>query len=66
MAENGKLAIERAALRAALPATQEFQGITGVLSCDAFGDCGTGRINIYHHRDSGTTDASRLPVVYRC
>ena len=65
VAENGKLAIERAALRAALTATQEFQGITGVLSCDAFGDCGTGRINIYHHRDSRITDAAQLPVVYR-
>ena len=58
VAENGRLTVERAALRA-------FAGITGVLSCDAFGDCGTGRVNIYHHRDSGTTDASRLPVVYR-
>lgn len=23
------------------------------------------RVNIYHHPDSGTADASRLPVVYR-
>ena len=65
VAENGKLTIERAALRAALTAKQEFQGITGVLSCDAYGDCGTGRINIYHHRDSRITDAAQLPVVYR-
>ena len=65
VAEHGKLTVDRAALRAALAATQDFQGITGVLSCDAFGDCGTGRINIYHHRDSRTTDAAQLPVVYR-
>ena len=65
VAEHGKLTVDRAALRAALTATQDFQGITGVLSCDAFGDCGTGRINIYHHRDSRTTDAAQVPVVYR-
>ena len=64
-AQQGRLTVDRAALRAALTATQDFQGITGVLSCDAFGDCGTGRINIYHHRDSRTTDAAQVPVVYR-
>ena len=65
VAEGGKLTLDRAALRAALTGTQGFQGITGVLSCDAFGDCGSGRINIYDHRDSGITDAAQLPVVYR-
>lgn len=65
VAEHGRLTLDRAALRAALTATHDFQGIIGVLSCDAFGDCGTGRINIYHHRDSGITDAAQVPVVYR-
>ena len=65
VAEGGKLSLDRAALRAALTATRGFQGITGVLSCDAFGDCGSGRINIYDHQDSGITDAAQLPVVYR-
>ena len=65
VAEHGKLTLDRAALREALTATRNFRGITGVLSCDAFGDCGTGRINIYHHRDSGITDAAQVPVVYR-
>ena len=65
VAERGKLTLDRARLREALTATRNFQGITGVLSCDAFGDCGTGRINIYHHRDSRLTDAAQLPVVYR-
>ena len=65
VAKDGMLTLDRAALRAALTATQNFQGLTGLLSCDAFGDCGTGRINIYHHRDSGITDAAQLPVVYR-
>ena len=65
VAENDMLTVDRAALRNALTATRNFQGITGVFSCDAFGDCGTGRINIYHHRDSRLTDAAQLPVVYR-
>ena len=65
VAAGGKLSLDRAALRAALTATQGYRGITGVLSCDAFGDCGTGRINIYDHRDSRITDAAQLPVVYR-
>ena len=65
VADGGRLTLDRAALRAALTATRGFQGITGVLSCDAFGDCGSGRINIYDHQDSGITDAAQLPVVYR-
>ena len=36
----------------------------GTLSCDRFGDCGTGRMNIYHHTDRSVTDVSRLSVVY--
>ena len=65
VARGGRLHVDRAALREALGAMTGFRGITGVLSCDAFGDCGTGRINIYDHRDSTITDASHLAVVYR-
>ena len=63
--EGGKLYIDRGALRQEIGATADFQGITGVLACDDFGDCGSGRVNIYHHADSGVTDAGQLPVVYR-
>ena len=65
VAENGQLYIDRAALRAEIGATSGFQGLIGPLSCDDFGDCGTGRINIYHHTDSSVTDAAQLPVVYQ-
>ena len=65
VAENGKLYIDRAALRATVGGTAGFQGLIGPLSCDDFGDCGTGRINIYHHTDSSVTDAAQLPVVYQ-
>ncbi len=63
--DGGKLYINRAALRTQIRATADFQGITGVLSCDDFGDFGTGRINIYHHTDPDVTDTAQLPVVYR-
>ncbi len=63
--KGGRLHLDRAALRGAMGAMTGFQGITGVLACDAFGDCGTGRINIYDHRDSSVTDAAQLAVVYR-
>jgi len=55
--------IDRAGLRDALGATN-ISGLVGAVSCDAFGDCGTGRMNIYHHPDTGVTDVARLPVVY--
>ena len=65
LAKGGRLHLDRAALREAMGAMTGFQGITGVLSCDAFGDCGTGRINIYDHTDSSITGAAELAVVYR-
>jgi len=59
------LYVDRLALRQEIAATTDFQGIVGVLSCDDFGDCGAGRINIYRHLDTSVTDAAQLPVVYR-
>jgi branched-chain amino acid transport system substrate-binding protein len=59
------LYIDRARLRAALGGTSGFSGIIGTISCDEFGDCGTGRVQISQHTDSTMTDIDRLPVVYR-
>lgn len=59
------LYIDRARLRAALGGTSGFSGIIGTISCDEFGDCGTGRVQISQHADSTMTDIDRLPVVYR-
>ena len=65
--EDGEdLLIDRAELRAAMSATSEFAGIIGTLSCDEFGDCGTGAVQIAHNPDPGAaTDARELPIVYR-
>ena len=59
------LYIDRGKLREALTGFSDFEGIIGVIACDEFGDCGTGRVQISHHRDSGMTDISALPIVYR-
>ena len=42
-----------------------LEGIIGVISCDEFGDCGTGRVHISHHTDPSVTDIAELPVIYR-
>ena len=63
--EGSKLYIDRVALREEIAATTDFQGIIGTLTCDEFGDCGTGRVNIYYHADSSITDVAQLPVEYQ-
>ena len=62
--EGGRLYIDRAAVRSRIGAAR-LEGLIGAISCGAFGDCGTGRQNVYHHTDSSVTDVARLPVVYR-
>ena len=63
--DGDTLYIDRARLREALTGTTGFRGIIGVISCDEFGDCGTGRVHISHHTDSKVTDIAKLPIVYR-
>ena len=62
--DGDTLNIDRAALRDALDGTADFRGIIGTITCDDFGDCGTGRSVIHLHEDSSVTDPSLLPVVY--
>ena len=59
------LYIDHAALRNALDGTVDFQGIIGTMTCDDFGDCGTGRSVVHLHADSSVTDPSLLPIVYK-
>ena len=65
VAEGDALHIDRAKLREALSGTTGFRGVIGVISCDEFGDCGVGSIQISHHTDSSVTDIASLPIVYR-
>jgi branched-chain amino acid transport system substrate-binding protein len=61
--DDGSLTIDRAALRDELYGTS-FQGLIGQVTCDEFGDCGAGEIQIILHEDSSVTDATQIPVVY--
>ncbi len=61
--EGDRLFIDRAMLRDAVGATA-MSGLVGTVTCDRYGDCGTGRMNIYHHTNTAITDVARLPVVY--
>ena len=65
VAEEDSLLIDRAKLREELTGVTGFSGIIGTISCDEFGDCGTGRVHISHHTDSSVTDPEELTVVYR-
>ncbi|WP_419926881.1 branched-chain amino acid ABC transporter substrate-binding protein [Candidatus Poriferisocius sp.] len=63
--EGGDLVIYRAGIRQYLDYVANYQGIIGEISCDGFGDCGTGKISIIEHRDPENPEASRQSVVYR-
>lgn len=63
--DGDTLYIDRAKLREALTGLTGFRGIIGAISCDEFGDCGVGSVQIAHHTDSNTTDIADLPIVYR-
>ncbi|MBN1283824.1 MAG: branched-chain amino acid ABC transporter substrate-binding protein [Anaerolineae bacterium] len=39
---DGNLTVDRLALRDAIRATEDFEGLTGALTCDEYGDCGSG------------------------
>ena len=65
VSDGDTLYIDRARLREALTGLTGFSGIIGAISCDEFGDCGTGGVQISHHRDSSITDIADLPVVHR-
>ena len=65
VADGDTLFIDRARLREALTNTTGFNGIIGPISCDSFGDCGTGLILISHYTDPAVNDITQLPVVFR-
>jgi branched-chain amino acid transport system substrate-binding protein len=44
--KNGALHVGRQALRDALYATSGYQGLTGSLTCDKYGDCGLARFRV--------------------
>ncbi len=61
---DGTLYIPKGALRDAIFATKDFQGITGILSCSASGDCGAPLIAMYQisARETGGEWPPEAPV----
>ncbi len=49
--KSGNLLIGRKALRDAMYATKEYKGITGVLTCDANGDCANPSVGVSQIKD---------------
>ena len=45
--DNGTLSIGRQAMRDCLYETKDFQGITGNLTCNEYGNCGAANVSIY-------------------
>ena len=63
--DGDKLVIDRAGIRQYLDQVQDYQGVIGEITCDEFGDCGSGKIAIIEHLDPSDPDASWDNVVYR-
>jgi branched-chain amino acid transport system substrate-binding protein len=62
---DGTLKIGRQALRDELYATTDFQGITGILNCDDFGDCASPRFHVLRLDDpTDGVEELRSNVVY--
>ena len=61
---DGSLFIPKKALRDAIFATKDFQGLTGVLSCSPTGDCGAPLIAVYEltAREAGGEWPPEAPI----
>jgi branched-chain amino acid transport system substrate-binding protein len=62
--EDGTLVIDRAGVREFLSNVRDYQGFTGLLSCDEFGDCGSQKITVIGHTNSSDVDGSLANVIY--
>jgi len=62
--DDGSLFIDRQLVRDELDKISNLAGMTGSLTCDGFGDCGSQRITIVLHTDSGDVDAGKANVVF--
>lgn len=49
--DDGSLHVDRRALRDAIYATSGYEGMTGTLTCNEFGDCGAPGISVYQNAD---------------
>lgn len=64
--DEGRLRIDRGAVRAAVAdVSRDFNGLTGPIRCDEFGDCGSGRVILFEHADPNVTYPADLRVAHR-
>jgi len=57
---DGSLTVPKGALRAAIYATKDFQGLTGTLTCTPTGDCGAPVIAVYQITQANI-DSGKMP-----
>jgi branched-chain amino acid transport system substrate-binding protein len=63
--DDGTVHIDRQKLMDAIYATKDFQGLTGTLACDEFGDCADAKINVVQNTTAQKTiDQVRGNVLY--
>ena len=62
--QDGQLLIGRQALRDFLSGVRNVPGVTGILTCDRFGDCGAQAIAVVRHDDPGRPSATFDNVVF--
>ncbi len=62
--DAGQLVIDKAGISSSVAALRDYGGLTGSISCDDFGDCGSQKIVIVHHTDSDDADAGMVTVVF--
>jgi len=63
--DDGTVHIDREELRNAVAATSGFQGLTGTITCDEFGDCADPKIDVVQNTEAEKTiDQVRANVLY--
>ncbi|NDJ74734.1 MAG: branched-chain amino acid ABC transporter substrate-binding protein [Chloroflexi bacterium] len=58
--DDGNLVIDREALIEAVRTTTEYSGLTGSLTCDEFGNCGTSIFGVYYVQDGEWVEITGL------
>ncbi len=61
---DGNLVIDKAGVREHLNGISGYSGLIGIINCDDFGDCGSQKITVVHHTDSGDVDGGMSNVVF--
>jgi branched-chain amino acid transport system substrate-binding protein len=61
--DDGTLYVPKGALRDAIYATDGFEGLTGTISCDEFGQCGSGGLSVFQVSQE-TLDGAWPPPKY--